>query len=389
MQTDRFDLVVIGSGPAGERAAIQAAKLNKRVALVEKRSVVGGVCVHTGTLPSKTLRETSVFYDGLRKRSFYGINLSLREGVSVQELMHRKNIVVKSELEVIERNLRRNGITVFGGRGQFVDRNHIEVIADNQSLATLETDIVIIAVGTRPRRLPGLDYEAGRIFDGESILLLQRIPRKMLVLGGGVIGCEWASIFSKLGISVTLIDRQQRMLPFLDHAFADRLFGQMRNDGIEMLLGARHQEISEDRDGVTVRLESGKELRSEVLLVAAGRIGNTHDLGLKHVGLRPTETGLLEVNHEYRTEIENIFAVGDVIGFPSLASTSADQGRLAARAAFLGSDSCSLGSLLPFGIYTIPEVSYVGETEESLRAKKIPYEMGIAYYYELPRGQIN
>ena len=389
LQIEKFDLVVVGSGPAGERAAIQAAKLKKRVAIIERRAVVGGVCVHTGTLPSKTLRETSLFYDGLKKRSFYGINLSLREGVSVQELMHRKNIVVKNELAVIERNLKRNGITVFGGRGQFIDEHQIAILDDEETIATLEFEYAIIATGTRPRRLPGLEYESGRVFDGESILQLRRIPQKMVVLGGGVIGCEWASIFSKLGISVTLIDRQKRMLAFLDHGFADRLFGQMRNDGVEIILGDRQREITEDADGVTVKLESGKQVRGEVLLVAAGRVGNTDDLALKNVGLRPNEHGLLEVNHEYRTETENVFAVGDVIGFPSLASTSADQGRLAARAAFLGSDSCSLGTLLPFGIYTIPEISYVGETEESLKAKNIPYEVGIAYYYELPRGQIN
>jgi NAD(P) transhydrogenase len=389
MSQNRFDLVVIGSGPAGERAAIQASKLGKRVAIVEKRSVVGGVCVHSGTLPSKTLRETAVYYDGLRKRSFYGINLSLREGVSIQELMHRKNIVVQNELEVIEENLNRNGITVFGGRGQFVDRHHIEVIAGERLIAKLETEIAIIAVGTRSRRLPGLDYDGGRVFDGESILELRRIPRDMIVMGGGVIGCEWASIFSKLGINVTLLDRRKRMLPFLDHGIADRLFAQMRNDGVKMVLGCQQREIREERDGVVVVMEDESELRAEVLLITAGRLGNTHDLGLKNIGLRPNEIGLLEVDHDYRTPVDNVFAVGDVIGFPSLASTSADQGRLAARAAFLGSDSCSLGTLLPFGIYTIPEVSYVGETEESLTAKNHPYAIGLAYYYELPRGQIN
>jgi NAD(P) transhydrogenase len=385
----QFDLVILGSGPAGERAAIQAAKLGKKVAVVEKRSVVGGVCVHTGTLPSKTLRETSVYYDGLLKRSFYGFNLSLREGVTVQELMHRKNIVVKKELEVIEDNLRRNGIRIFGGHGEFADRKHVDVFAGKKQVARLKADFIIIATGTRPRRLPGLDYEDGRVFDGESILQLQRIPRTMAVLGGGVIGCEWASIFSKLGIKVTLIDRRRRLLPFLDHGIADRLFAQMENTGTKLVLGQEYREINETAKSVEIIMETGDKIETDVLLVAAGRLGNTDDLSLKSVGLRPNDRGLIDVDHDYRTAVDNIFAVGDVIGFPSLASTSAEQGRLAARAAFLKEETCSISPLLPFGIYTIPEVSYVGETEESLTAKNIGYEVGVALSYELPRGQIS
>jgi NAD(P) transhydrogenase len=389
MVEQHFDLVVIGSGPAGERAAIQAAKLGKRVAVVEKRSVVGGVCVHTGTLPSKTLRETAVYYSGLRKRSFYGFDLSLRKDVTVQELMHRKNIVVQKELEIIQDHLDKNRICVFGGRGYFEDRHTLSVYDGNTVVSKLKADYFIIAVGTRPRRLKELNYENGRVFDGESIIKLESIPDSMTVIGGGVIGCEWASIFSKLGIKVTLVDARNRLLSFLDRAFADRLFGKMASDGITFVLGQRYSRIEEVPGGVKVTLEDGFEIGSDVLLLTAGRLGNTDDLGLKNAGLRPDQNGLIEVAHDYRTEVGNILAVGDVIGFPSLASASADQGRIAARAAFLGSNSCSLQNLLPFGIYTIPEISYVGETEESLKQKDYPYEFGICFSFELPRGQIN
>ncbi len=389
MDSEKFDLVVIGSGPAGERAAIQASKLGKKVAIVEKRSVVGGVCVHTGTLPSKTLRETAVYYSGLQKRSFYGFDLALRRDVTVQELMHRKNIVVEKELEIIQDRLDKNRITVFGGRGQFIDRHTVAVLNNEECIAKLETEYVVIATGTRPRRLPGLDYQGGHIFDGESIIKLDTIPKSMTVLGGGVIGCEWASIFSKLGIRVTLCDSRSRLLTFLDRAFAERLFAQMVKDGIKMRLGKQHTDIKEQPLGVEIALEDGTKVISDVLLVAAGRLGNTDDLGLKNIGVKPNQYGLIEVDHDYRTNVEHVFAVGDVIGFPSLASTSADQGRLAARAAFLGSDCCSLKTLLPFGIYTIPEISYVGETEESLKQKNFPYEIGIAFAFELARGQIS
>lgn len=385
----KFDLVVIGSGPAGERAAIQASKLGKSVALVERRSVVGGVCVHTGTLPSKTLRETSVYYSGLRKRSFYGFNLALKADVTVSELMHRKNIVVQKELEVIQEKLDKNQIRVFGGRAQFLDRHRIGIFENREKICELEAEYVIVAVGTRPRRLQGLNYEGGRIFDGESIVMLDSIPGSMTVLGGGVIGCEWASIFSKLGIKTTLCDSRTHLLDFLDRAFADRLFAKMSKDGLTLRLGQKHRSIDDRPDGVLLTLEDETQVKSDVLLITAGRLGNTDDLGLKNVGLKPDKNGLLEVNHDYRTAVDNIFAVGDVIGFPSLASTSADQGRLAARAAFLDSDSCSLKSLLPYGIYTIPEISFVGETEESLKQKKYPYGTGIAFSFELPRGQIN
>ncbi len=389
MIRERFDLVVIGTGPAGNWAAIQACKLGKKTAIIEKRAVVGGVCVHTGTLPSKTLRETSLYYDGLRKRSFYGFDIAFKKDVTVQELMHRKNIVVENEMMVIIDQLHRNGITLIGGYGRFLDRRTIGVFEGSTQVAELETDRVIIATGTRPRHLPGLSYGNGRVFDGESIITLEAIPHSMAILGGGVIGCEWASIFSKLGISVTLVDKRERLLSFLDNQFADVLFSLMSDGGITLELGSAASDIGVDDSGVSLSLENGKTVRADVLLVTAGRLGNTDGLGLETIGLKTTEDQLLSVDANYRTKVKHIYAVGDVIGFPSLAATSMDQGRRATLAAFGIRRKARKNSLLPFGIYTIPEISYVGETEESLREKGIAYETGIAHFFELPRGQIN
>ncbi len=389
MIRERFDLVVIGTGPAGNWAAIQACKLGKKTAIIERRAVVGGVCVHTGTLPSKTLRETSLYYDGLRKRSFYGFDIAFKKDVTIQELMHRKNIVVENEMMVIIDQLHRNGITLIGGRGRFLDHRTIGVYDGATQVAELETDRVIIATGTRPRHLPGLDYDGGRVFDGESIINLGAIPASMAILGGGVIGCEWASIFSKLGIDVTLVDKRDRLLSFLDNQFADVLFSLMGDGGITFELGSAAADIAVDHSGVSLHLENGKLLRSDVLLVTAGRLGNTDELGLDRIGLTTTEDQLLIVDANYRTKLKNVYAVGDVIGFPSLAATSMDQGRRATLAAFGIRRQSRKNSLLPFGIYTIPEISYVGETEESLRENGIAYETGIAHFFELPRGQIN
>ena len=285
----KYDLVVVGSGPAGERAAIQASKLGKTVAIIERRSVVGGVCVHTGTLPSKTLRETSVYYSGLRQRSFYGFDLALKKNVTVQELMHRKNIVVDNEVEVIRNQLARNGIHVYSGRAQFIDSHSLAVYSGTEQVGSLEAEYVILAVGTRPYRLPELNYDGTRIFDGESIIDLKKVPETMTILGGGVIGCEWASIFSNLDIKATLIDKRQKLLSFFDAEFAEILFRLLREQGgIDLLLGCDSSDASMLwMTAWRLFLEDGQTVKSEVLLVAAGRVGNTDTLGLKNIGLRP------------------------------------------------------------------------------------------------------
>lgn len=389
MIKDNFDIVVIGSGPAGNWAAIQACKLGKKAALIERNSVVGGVCVHTGTLPSKTLRETSLYYDGLKRRSFYGFEIAFKKDVTIQALMHRKNIVVENEMMVIIDQLHRNGITLFGGSARFLDPHTVGIFEANNQIAELQAEFIVIAAGTRPLHLSGLYYDSKCIFDGESILDLQKIPERMAILGGGVIGCEWASIFSKLDIKVTLIDKRDRLLGFLDSKFADTLFELMSDGGIEMERGSAASDIKTDGESVSITLDNGKVVKSDVLLVTAGRIGNTDKLGLDKIGLTTDSHQIIAVDSNYRTKIKNVFAVGDVIGFPSLASTSMDQGRRATLAAFGGNARTRKKVYLPFGIYTIPEISYVGETEETLQAKNCAYETGIAHFFELPRGQIN
>ncbi len=389
MKRLKFDLIVIGTGPAGNWAAIQACKLGKRTAIVERNAQVGGVCVHTGTLPSKTLRETSLYFDGLKKRSFYGFDIAFKKDVTVQELMHRKNIVVENEMMVIIDQLHRNGIELFAGFGEFLDAHTVAVRAGERMIAALEADFIIVATGTRPLRLPGLSYDDQRVFDGESIIELKEIPRRMSILGGGVIGCEWASIFSRLGIDVTLIDKRTRLLSFLDSKFADVLFELMHDGGIILELGSAMQEIELRDRSVALELENGRVIESEVLLVTAGRLGNVDGMNLDNIGVKYDSYQNITVDDSFRTSVAHIFAVGDVIGFPSLAATSMDQGRRATLAAFGATPRTRTKSYLPFGIYTIPEISYIGETEEALQERGIAYETGIARFFELPRGQIN
>ena len=389
MNRDKFDLVVIGSGPAGNWAAIQACKLGKKAAVIERNAVVGGVCVHTGTLPSKTLRETSLYYDGLKKRSFYGFDIAFKKNVTIQELMHRKNIVVENEMMVIIDQLHRNGISLFSGTARFIDAHTVGIFEGDTQTGEIEAENVVIATGTRPLHLPGMYYDGKHIFDGESILDLKDMPQHMAILGGGVIGCEWASIFSKLDIKVTLIDKRERILSFLDYKFGDILFELMSDGGIDLELGASANEIKSIENGVVLKLSSDKTISADVLLVTAGRLGNTDKLALDKIGLQVDSYQNLEVDSDYRTKVPNVFAVGDVIGFPSLASTSMDQGRRATLAAFGSNAKVAKKVYLPFGIYTIPEISFVGETEESLQEKNHPYETGLAHFYELPRGQIN
>jgi NAD(P) transhydrogenase len=385
-----YDLLVIGSGPAGERAAVQAAKLKKRVAIIEKGRQIGGVSLHTGTLPSKTLRETVLHYSQLKRRSVYGIQCYLRSDISVHELMFRKEQVVQSELDVIEGHLFRNNIEIVYGLASFLDEHTLEVKLPEGNEATYEGDVILIATGTRPSRPTTVPFDDANIYDGESILRLNRIPKSMLVVGGGVIGCEYASIFSNLGIKVTLLDSRQQILSNLDRELVEALQYQMRKNGIILHMNEQVEEIHvEENDKVRVRCGSGKVLYCEKLLYAVGRMGNTDKLNLGAIKLEPTQRGHLEVNDHFQTKIPHIYAVGDVIGYPMLASVGQDQGRIAMCWAFGGpEDHCSMNRVLPYAIYTIPELSIVGETEESLTAQNVPYEIGQAFYREVARGQI-
>ena len=388
MTPKNYDLIVIGSGPAGEKAAIEASKLRKSVAIIERRSVQGGVCLHTGTIPSKTLRETVLYIAGLRQRSVYGLTGTFARSLTIRQLMHRKGQVIRQELDVIQQNMSRHQIEVIQGTGVIVDPQTVVVSRGDGDQQVVKGKTIVISTGTRTYRPENIDFDGKYIYDSETILDLDIIPRSLTIIGGGVIGCEYASIFSHLGIRVTVVDARGSLLSFLDKEIADTLTYLMRKYGVTLVLGEKPIDVHVEDDQVVTVCESGRKVTSERLLYAAGRLGNTENLGLEGVGIETNNRGLIKVNEQYRTSVENIFAVGDVIGFPSLASVSMDQGRLAAIHAFKESDISCLNTLLPFGIYTIPEVSMVGETEESLAATNHDYEIGVARYFELARGQI-
>jgi len=388
IHVNEFDLLVIGSGPAGEKAAIEAAKLHKSVAIIERRSVQGGVCIHTGTIPSKTLRETVVYIAGLRQRSVFGMTGGIKSDLTVRELMYRKDQVVQQELDVIQQNMARYRIEVIHGSGSIVDPNTVEVVGPDGEAQILKGKFIFISTGTRPYHPANISFDNKYIYDSESILDLDIIPRTLTIVGGGVIGCEYASIFSHLGIRVTIIDPRTKLLSFLDSEIADALAYLMRKYGITLQLGDSAEEYQIEDGQVGTTTKRGRRIVSDRLMFAAGRCGNTENLGLEKLGIKTDDRGLVKVDELYRTAVPNIYAVGDVIGFPSLASVSMDQGRLAALHAFNQGDICCLNSILPFGIYTIPAVSLVGETEESLISAGINYEVGIARYYEIARGQI-
>jgi NAD(P) transhydrogenase len=385
---EKYDLVVIGSGPAGEKAAIQGAKLRKKVAVIEARGVVGGVCVHTGTLPSKTLRETVLYLAGIKQRSVYGVVCSLKSNVTVGELMYRTKHVVQNELDVIQNKLSRNGITVLGGRGIIKSPNEVELRDDTDKIRSLETRAIVIASGSRPYRDPNIYFDDAHIFDGETILQLDRIPRSMIIIGGGVIGCEYACIFAHLGVKVILLEGKSRLLPFLDHEISDTLTYLMRKNRIKVILEDKMAAMEIKDDQVCLTTKTDRNLVADKILFAMGRVGNTGNIGIENIGVKTNKRGMIKVDQDFHTGVGKVYAVGDVIGFPSLASVSMDQGRLAVLHAFNKKET-DLNTLLPYGIYTIPEVSIVGETEESLSEKGIAYETGIARFYELARGQIS
>lgn len=388
MRIKEYDLVVIGSGPAGEKAAIEASKMRKTSAIVERRSVQGGVCIHTGTIPSKTLRETVMYISGLRQRSAYGLIGGMKPDISVRQLMYRKDQVIQQELDVIQENMARHRIEVIHGTGEITDANTVTVTDPEGNRQDIKTSVIVISTGTRPYRPAHVNFDDQYIYDGESILNLDILPRSMTIIGGGVIGCEYASIFAHIGVKVTIVDSRERLLSFLDQEMADALTYLMRKYRISLVLGDGSKEIYREKDQVVTVTSSGRKIISDRLLYAAGRVGNTDKLRLESIGIETDDRGIVKVDELYRTKIPNIYAVGDVIGFPSLASVSMDQGRLAAIHAFKEGDTSCINTLLPFGIYTIPEVSMVGDTEETLLSAGQEYEVGIARYFELARGQI-
>ena len=383
------DLLCIGSGPAGQRAAVQAAKLGKRVVVIEKRRVVGGVCLDTGTIPSKTFREAVLAF-GRQAEQFRKLHgFAAPSHLGVDQLFARVNEVVEREGDVVQRQLERNDITVVRGEASFIDEHTVQVFAE-EALQWVQAKHIVIAVGTVPAPPLGMKDEHPQIITSDKVMGLERMPRSMVVVGAGVIGLEYASMFGSLGVDVTLVDSRQRPLEFLDTEIVDELIHQMRNYGVTFRLGetVEQMECSEGKPTkAVIYLESGKKLVSDLVLYAVGRIGATELLGLERVGLEADERGRLKVNERFQTAVPHIFAAGDVIGYPSLAATSSEQGRLAACHAF-GMKAEPMSANFPIGIYAVPEISMVGENEQNLTMKKVPYEIGMARYREIARGHI-
>ncbi len=384
----RYDLIVIGSGPAGQKAAIQGAKLRKKVAIIEKASNVGGSSVNTGTLPSKTLKDGIYYLHGFKLRSFPNMAYSLRKNFTMKDLMTRKDQVIKHELDIVINQLERNDVEIIYGTASFKDTHTVQVTRPNGQSDLLEAPFIVIATGSRPRRGPEARFNDRTICDSDSILATETLPKTMSVIGGGVIGCEYASMFAAFGIKVTLIDRRTELLRFVDQEVVQALIYHMRTNGVMLKAGEEIDTIAEDERGrVVTTMKSGKTVITDMVLYTMGRTANTQELNLGGIGIETDKLGQIKVNEHYQTEVPHIYAGGDVIGFPGLASTSMEQGRLATCHAFSVAQS-ALPKVMPYGIYTIPEISTVGKTEEELTKDGVPYEVGRAFYKEIARGQI-
>ncbi len=387
-----YDLVVIGSGPAGQRAAIQAAKIGKRVMLVERQDVVGGVCINTGTIPSKTLREAVLHLSGHRERGIYGASYQVKQNITIEDLHFRTAHVIRHEIDVTRHQLQRNRIEVAVGNAAFADPHTVRIEdVPGRNIRNVTADYIVIATGTQATRDSRIPFDGQRIMISDDVMTLKKLPRTLTVIGAGVIGIEYATIFAVLGVRVTLVDKRDRLLPFIDREITDSLAYQMHEHRVTLRLGEEVKGIEpfadERGERVRVTLVSGKQIVSESALYSIGRTGATAKLDLKAAGVEADERGRLKVNEHYQTNQPHIYAVGDVIGFPSLASTSMEQGRRASCHAF-NVTAESVPSLFPYGIYTIPEISTVGRTEEELTQEGIPYEIGKANYREIARGQI-
>ncbi|MBI1798319.1 MAG: Si-specific NAD(P)(+) transhydrogenase [Candidatus Eisenbacteria bacterium] len=380
-----FDLVVIGSGPAGQRAAVQAAKLGQRAAVIERQRVVGGVCINTGTIPSKTLREAVLDLSGLRQRSLYG-DAFVARALSAKDLLMRVDLVMQREREVVRSQLVRNGIELFEGEGAFEGPHRVSVSSAGEA-QTLEASFIVIAVGTTPGVPPGIAVDHAGVLTSDDVTAMQALPRSLAVVGAGVIGIEYATMFAALGIEVTLIDRRDTLLEMADREIVEALTYEAREMGVTLRLGEEVASIASNGGRQVLALASGKRFTSELVLISSGRQGATENLTLDRAGLKADVRGRIAVNEHYQTAVPHIYAVGDVVGFPALASTSSEQGRHAACHAF-GIATNHVADLFPYGIYAIPEMAWVGKNEKELTAKRVPFETGVARYREIARGQI-
>ena len=384
---EHFDLIIVGCGPAGEKAGAQAAYFGKRVAIIEREQNVGGSSINTGTVPSKTLRESALYFSGLKQRGLYGIDYSLKENLTIGDFMHHEREVVEMERQRILKNLELHHIELIRGQAAFVDPRTITVNGKNGA-RTLDGDVVLIATGSKPHRPPEIAFDDVHVFDSDTFLRMDRIPKSLAVIGGGVIGCEYASIFAALGVDVTLVDGRDHLLPFLDGEIAERLRVRLAGIGMKFWFNERPVKVQTTPSGVDLVMKSGKTLQTESALFAAGRRAAVDALSLEKTGLAINDRGYISVDANYRTAIPNIYAAGDVIGFPALASTSMEQGRVAVCHAFGFAYKQRVASMLPMGIYTIPEISAAGENEESCKERKIDYCVGRALYANNARGHI-
>ncbi len=383
----RYDLLVIGTGPAGQKAAIQAAKLGKKVGIIERKMVVGGVSINTGTIPSKSLRESVLYLSGFRQRNIYGSAYRLKSTVTLEDLALRTNHIIQQEIQIVQNQMSRNHIDLFFGSACFLDPHRLHVHTQHAELE-LTADFIVIAVGTEPARPAHIPFDDQAIIDTDGLLALKHIPDSIIIVGGGVIGTEYASILAALGIPVTLIDKRPRLLEFVDDEIIVALQQQMKDIGVTLYQDEEVLAVAQGADhSIHVTLRHNRPVQASTLMYAIGRVGASRSLNLEAIGLTPDTRGRLTVNEHFQTTIHHIYAAGDIIGFPALASTSMQQGRHAACHAFGYLDRTDT-ALIPYGIYTIPEISMVGRTEEELKQTNVPYAIGIARYKEIARGQL-
>ena len=382
-----YDVLVLGSGPSGQKAAVAAAKLDRRVAIVDRRDMLGGVCINTGTVPSKTLREAVLYLTGLSQRDLYGSSYRVKEDITVSDLAARTQHFITRQTDVIRNQLARNHIAMLTGIGRFADAHAVWIDGGSGRDTKVTADKIIIAAGTRPARPDSVDFDDRTIVDSDGVINLEAVPRSMVVVGAGVIGMEYASLFAALGTKVTVVERREKMLDFCDEEIIESLKYHLRDLSVTFRFGEEVAAVERHQTAALCILKSGKKIVADTVMYSAGRQGQTDDLALEAAGLSADRRGRIEVDTNYRTAVDNIYAVGDVIGFPALASTSMEQGRLAAQHA-CGEPAREMHELQPIGIYTIPEISFVGKTEDELTDSATPFEVGIARYRELARGQI-
>lgn len=386
---EHYDLIVIGSGPAGEKGAAQAAYFGKRVCLIERAPKPGGAAVNTGTIPSKTLRETALYFSGLRQRGLYGVDLRVKQNITISDFMHRERAVIESAWTLIEENIEKHGIHTIQGAARIIDAYTVEIVRYGVETRRITGDIILIATGSSPLAPVGFETDGVVIVDSDSLLTLERIPPSMIVLGGGVIGCEYACIFAALGVRVTVVNARSRLLAHLGNDVSDALRQSMTAKlGISIHGSAEVQDVSVENGRAQVLLSDGTPLSADCLLVSTGRIGNSANLGLEMVGVKYNERGFIQVDSHYRSAVSTIYAAGDVIGFPALASASMEQGRVAVCHAFDLKYKRAVSEVMPYGVWTIPEIATVGESEDELHARGVPYEIGRSSFRTNPRGQI-